>query len=85
MTNQRIIPVVFVGVTLVSSFASGYAVNALTDAHGESHAKSTCSGGLRRAIDDMHTQMHMVKATGNVDEDFVRLMLPPGARARVLS
>jgi uncharacterized protein (DUF305 family) len=76
MTNQRIIPVVFVGVTLVSSFPSGYAVNALTDAHSESQAKSTCSDGLRRAMDDMHAQMQMVKPTGNVDEDFVRLMLP---------
>ncbi|MEP6945054.1 MAG: hypothetical protein ABJA02_03995, partial [Acidobacteriota bacterium] len=35
-----------------------------------------CSDKLRQAMDDMHMATHMMDSSGDVDEDFVRLMLP---------
>jgi uncharacterized protein (DUF305 family) len=76
MRNPRIIAGIIVGIALATSFAGGYAVNAIIEARTRSQAKSTCGDQFRQAMDDMHEQMHGVKSSGNVDEDFVRLMLP---------
>jgi uncharacterized protein (DUF305 family) len=76
MKTRRTLAAIIVGVTLASSFAGGYAVNAITGANTRNQAKSSCGDQLRQAMDDMHQQMHAVKSSGNVDEDFVRLMLP---------
>jgi uncharacterized protein (DUF305 family) len=76
MKKHLIIAGVFVATALASSFAGGYVVHALTDSKTGSQAKSNCTDRLLQAMDDMHMQMHMVKPTGDVDEDFVRLMLP---------
>jgi len=76
MMNRRIITEILVGATLVSSIAVSSAVNAITGAHFGGQVKPTCGDGFRQAMDDMHRRMHAVKPSGNVDEDFVRLMLP---------
>ena len=75
MKNRRIITEILAGATLVSSFAGIYTVSALTGTHFGGQVP-TCGDGFRQAMDDMHRQMHAVKSSGNVDEDFVRLMLP---------
>jgi uncharacterized protein (DUF305 family) len=76
MKKHGIITLIFVSLTLAASFIGGYAVNAITKVRVESQEKATCSDQLRQAMDDMHQQMHMVQLSGDVDEDFVRLMLP---------
>ncbi len=76
MMNRRIITEILVGATIVSSIAVSSAVNAITGARVGGQAKPTCGDWFRQAMDDMHRQMHAVKPSGNVDEDFVRLMLP---------
>jgi uncharacterized protein (DUF305 family) len=76
MKNRRIITEILAGAMLVSSFAGIYTVSALTGTHFGGQVKPACGDGFRQAMDDMHRQMHAVKPSGNVDEDFVRLMLP---------
>ena len=76
MKNRRIITEILAGATLVSSFAGIYTVSALTGTHFGGQVKPACGDGFRQAMDDMHRRMHAVKPSGNVDEDFVRLMLP---------
>lgn len=66
---------VALGVALTSSFAGGSAVKATPDARADNRA-SSCADRLRQTMDDMHEQMHAVESSGDVDEDFVRLMLP---------
>jgi uncharacterized protein (DUF305 family) len=61
---------------LAALFGDGRLANAVTDADEKSQKQSTCSDDLQRTMDDMHMAMHMVKTTGDADEDFVRLMLP---------
>lgn len=60
----------------VAAFASGAAVNALGGTNAAGRAETTCGDRLRQAMDDMHHAMHAVPPAGDVDEDFVRLMLP---------
>lgn len=67
----------FLAATLLSAlFNGGRPANAVTDADDESQKQSTCSEDFQKTMDDMHKAMHMVKPTGDADEDFVRLMLP---------
>lgn len=76
MKNFLIITAVLAAVLLAALFGVGQLASAVTDAGDKSRAESTCSDKLRQSMDDMHHQMHMVKTTGDADEDFVRLMLP---------
>jgi uncharacterized protein (DUF305 family) len=76
MKKHLIITGVFVATALASSFAGGYAVHALTDSKTGSQAKANCPERLHQAMEDMHMQMHTLKSSGDLDEDFVRLMLP---------
>ena len=76
MKDRRIVTEILVRAALVFSFVGIYTVSALTGAHVGGQAKPTCEDGFRQAMDDMHRRMHAVKSSGNVDEDFVRLMLP---------
>jgi uncharacterized protein (DUF305 family) len=77
MKNRRITTWLIAGMTLVSTFAGGYAVNRIAGANSTAQANSSCSSQLlRQAMDDMHQQMHAVKSTVDVDKDFVLLMLP---------
>lgn len=76
MNNYRIVAGAVGSGVLASLFAGGYATKAVNDSNKQGPADTTCSNGLRQAMDDMHTEMHRVKASGNVDEDFVRMMLP---------
>ena len=62
MKKHGIITLIFVSVALAASFVGGYAVNAITKVRVESQEQATCSDRLRQAMDDMHQQMHMVKA-----------------------
>jgi uncharacterized protein (DUF305 family) len=60
-----------------SLLAGSFAVNAVSgDDDKKNQAPPDCSEKLRQSMDEMHRQMHSVKPSGDVDEDFVRLMLP---------
>lgn len=78
--NKRIyqfIAVFFVAVVITGALlASGYAANTINRPDSKSREDSTCNEELSKTMDDMHMQMQMVKSSGNLDEDFVRLMIP---------
>lgn len=76
MKKFLIIAVVLATALLMGLFSSARPSSAVTNIDDKNLTQSTCSDDLRRAMDDMHMAMHMVKATGDADEDFVRLMLP---------
>lgn len=67
------IAVVFVVATLA---VGGHVADAVSHAGGEDQDQTACREKLRATMDEMHAQMHSVKPSGDVDEDFVRLMLP---------
>jgi uncharacterized protein (DUF305 family) len=76
MKKKLIITGVLAAALLAALLNGGRPANAVTDADDKSQKQSTCSEDLQRTMDDMHKAMHMVKPTGDADEDFVRLMLP---------
>ena len=76
MKKFLVIAGVLAALLLTVLFGVGRLANAVTDADDQSQKQSACSEALQRTMDDMHIAMHMVKPTGNPDEDFVRLMLP---------
>ena len=76
MKTFLIIAGILAAALLTALFGGGRLANAVTDVDDKSRTQSTCSEDLQRTMDDMHMAMHMVKTTGDADEDFVRLMLP---------
>jgi uncharacterized protein (DUF305 family) len=76
MKKNLLIAGVLAAASLAALFGGERAANAVTDVDEKNRSQPTCSDKLRQSMDDMHQQMHMVKTTGDADEDFVRLMLP---------
>jgi uncharacterized protein (DUF305 family) len=76
MKQFLIIAGILAAALLVVLLNGGRQANALMKAEDQNRAQSACSEKLSQSMDEMHRQMHMVKVTGDPDEDFVRLMLP---------
>lgn len=76
MRNHKIRAGIFICILLAASFTGGLVVKGLTGSKSGDQAKSTCTDRLRQTMEDMHRQMYMVSSSGDVDEDFARLMLP---------
>ena len=76
MKNYKIITAIFCVLASVAAFTGGYSVNAVTENFSTNRTTANCSDELLKTMDDMHHKMEMVKPSGDIDEDFVRLMLP---------
>jgi uncharacterized protein (DUF305 family) len=76
MKNFLITAAVLTATMLTALFSAGRLANTVTGADDKSQKQLTCTQDLKRTMDEMHMEMHQVKTTGDVDEDFVRLMLP---------
>ena len=65
---------------LVTVLACGFVVSTLVqrgaDAHGDQSSTESNWSELIASMDKMHMAMGAVKASGDTDVDFVRLMLP---------
>lgn len=75
MNNYKIINAIIFILASVTAFTGGYSVNAVAEKFGTNQT-TNCSEELFETMADMHHAMGMVKTSGDLDEDFVRLMLP---------
>jgi uncharacterized protein (DUF305 family) len=76
MQNYKIITAIICVLASVAAFTGGYSVNAVAENFSTNRTTTNCSDELLETMDDMHHEMGMVKPSGDLDEDFVRLMLP---------
>jgi uncharacterized protein (DUF305 family) len=76
MQNYKIITGIICVLASVAAFTGSYSVNAVAENFSTNGTTTTCSDELLETMGDMHHEMEMVKPSGDIDEDFVRLMLP---------